>query len=353
MGLRMGLCNEDTFDYDKNGYSLFTLNQNVEIVRRLWWALYMCDAIERRHGDPFYLIQEADCQTCLPTTDSIFSLSTNHEMLQHWINPGSPEAKKQIAYLSSTTVFYPSISSVSISGYVIQLHKIERRIMDFARKAADLNNVIPEHELELTMHHIEASLDYFESHLDPSIVNLMKPEVVRLGKELTTTTNIWSGLYVHLLCRYLKFCMYRGRHNGYEKQGINPITLQHSALIINFQTSCIRLSEVVAKMSSQNPMFLFTSPFVASILFEVGLMHVVCCKMCDKPFLVKISEDAIQSHVQALQNISFYVKDAPSYRDIIESMASMQLDKSLPLTDQYVILSTRISLAVQGTFKTR
>lgn len=343
--LRLGLSNEDTFDYEKNGYACFTMNQNVEIVRRLWWSLYVSDVFERRFGDQFYLIREEDCQTCLPGSDSRFWDKSN-EKNEEWVPPGSQESRNQVAHLKSTVVFYPTLNSSCPAALIAQLHKLERRIQDFTRKVKDLSVDVSEQESELEMKQIEASLDFFDRGLNSKVKRYL--ESLEDIPDLQVNHEVWNSLYVLIYAGYLRFNLYRGRGDGYEKHGVPTISLKDTPFVENYRVSTVQVAKLVARFKDFNPMFLYVPPFITSILFEVGLTLVIASKMCSHPSLIEESLTGLKVHVDALNQLNELTPCGARYRDILTKMDSVRLESSTSFEDQYVVLQAEIRSAVVG-----
>ena len=350
-GLRMGLCNETTFDYEAKGFSTLNRAQNIEIVRRLWWLLFSSDVSDRRLGDDLHLIQEARCQTCLPEKDSVVFDSS--EPSSDWMQPGSSDALLQIAHMSSSDVFYTPFQSRNPPALMAQLYKLQRRALNYAYKTKDLSNERPEGELEVELKQIEASLDVFTRSLAPEIKTILS--VRFLSRGVDSDQSFWSQVYIHAMLRFIHFTLFASRFEGYERRGgqVGSSDVRHGQMIKDLCNAAVKVTGVIELFLNHNRQFLFVPLFISPIMAESGMMLLYATKMCDLPLSSEEYHRCLDIHIEALREHGRISKQSLRHHKILARLALTDFgdpkDPNSDMNEIYSRLKTAISTAMIET----
>ena len=297
-GFGLKLCDEEKVDYNKYGYSCLTRNQNVEIVRRLWWSLFAADVAERRHCNEYLLIREEDCRTCLPLENALI-WSDNCLDISGWVHPDSEEAQKHKAILSSKMLFCPFIETTCARTLLLQLYKIERRLVEFNARQSRPDTAHVFHQATIELQQMESALEVFEKQLHPSIRHVVSLQVIPSGSE---SSWYWNALYLHMFLNSLCIQLQRANVSLDLKYGIKPVgEIQRQPVFIKFHTAADAITQILTRFEEQNPYFTFVTPIVGNIILETGYIHLVGTKLYPEPSFVHRKVDFVAYHIQILR----------------------------------------------------
>ena len=278
--------------------------------------------MDRRSGDKFFLIRDEDCETCLPSDDTCVWDSVIAQ--DTWVQPRSSEAKKQLLHLGSKTAFYTTYPVASHLGLIAQLQKLHRRVAEFNFRITDLNSEFTAHESDFEAQQLETALDYFSRQLHPNVKAILSSHY--LSRDLESDQVHWSLMYAHALLRYLYFFLYNSRFAGMERFGVDLFANRHGTIMDGLCVQAVKFTEIMDKFMAHNAFFMYTSPFMLTMVFDVGITHLLASKLCDWPEQIERHRICLQKHTYALSGSSKLLAD--SERQALILVKGYQIDLS-------------------------
>lgn len=278
--------------------------------------------MDRRSGDKFFLIRDEDCETCLPCDDA--SVWDSAVVQDTWVQPRSSESKKQLLHLGSKTSFYTAYPVANHLGLIAQLQKLHRRVIEFNFRITDLNSCFTTHESDFEAQQLETALDYFSRQLHPNVKAILSSHY--LSRDLESNQIYWSMVYAQALLRYLYFFLYNSRYAGMDRYGIDTYANRHGPVVETLRVYAIKFTEVMDKFMAHNNFFMYTSPFMLTMVFDVGVLHLYAAKLCDWPEVAEENRGCLQKHIYALSGSSKFLSE--SERQALILVKGHQIDLS-------------------------
>ncbi|KAJ3205986.1 hypothetical protein HDU67_008520 [Dinochytrium kinnereticum] len=290
--------------------------------RRTWWVCFILDRYAGAAADRSMIISEKDCRIYLPSDESIWaSVSSYHE------EPTDLEpldASFQLSVLTSTGNFTPGIQSHNPFGYFVLLTKVFGKIIDFTNhfKSKSMAAAAAASAVKVTSTYEDAGLvmnafdgmemDYQLSVLDASLRNwysslpdwIQNIDGVEFSFDAVGERPTYVVAYLHIFYHTALILLYRPKMMTALRE--NPKTVQYSHAFAVCQTAASEVSKVVLLVGRTNPDFNYMTAFVAFLIFQSGLVHVMAAQVSSDPVIVETARSNVEHHVVALCGVSRY-----------------------------------------------
>ncbi|KAI8853653.1 fungal-specific transcription factor domain-containing protein [Chytridium lagenaria] len=261
--------------------------------RRIWWVCFIFDRYAGAAADRSMIVDERDCKIYLPSEEHIWaSVNSYHD---EPTIPSPTDANFQISVLTSTSNFTPGIQSHNPFGYFVLLTKVFGKIIDFtnnhkSQSIAALSKTstpdttrtmssVNEMEMDYQLSVLDASLRNWYSSLPEWIQDAGEAEEFDRADVLSTNHErpTYIVAYLHIFYHTALILLYRPKMMQHVRD--NPKTVLYSHAFSVCVSAAQSVSSVIARVAKTNPDFNFMTAFVAFLIFQAGLVHVMVAQV--------------------------------------------------------------------------